>query len=115
MDIRSYDIIKNICMTGKSQDMFHNLGKITFVVNKLANKPMVRDAVELIWKVKVENVRIINLPRKKKIFARKSFLSGGKKKAIVTLKKGYKIDLPGQFETMGTPSTGGKSVEVKGS
>ena len=113
MDIRAYDVIKSICMTGKSQDMYHDLGKITFVVNKESNKTLIRDAVELIWKVKVEKVRVINLPRKKKTFARRTFLTGGKKKAIVSLKKGYKIDLPGQFETMG--ASGGKGGEPKGS
>ena len=92
--------------------MFHVLGKITFVVNKQANKTLVRDAVERIWNVKVAKVCIINLPRKKKVFARKTFITGGKKKAIVTLKKGYKIDLPGQFETMGA-GAGVKGGEVR--
>jgi large subunit ribosomal protein L23 len=113
MDMSEYDVIKNICMTGKSQEMYHDLGKVTFVVSKMANKSLIRDAVERIWKVKVEKVRVINLPRKKKTFARKTFLTGGKKKAIVSLKQGYKIDLPGQFETMGSSS--GKSGDSKGS
>jgi len=112
MDMSLYEVIKSICMTGKSQLMFHKFGKITFEVNKLANKVLVRDAVQKIWDVKVDNVRVINLPGKRKVFARRVFDTPGKKKAIVTLKKGYKIDLPGQFESMGAPSV--KSEGSKG-
>jgi large subunit ribosomal protein L23 len=114
MDIRVYGVIKSICMTTKSQHLFHKYGKITFEVNKLANKVLIRDAVEKVWEVKVENVRIINLPGKVKVFARKKFKTPGKKKAIVTLKKGYKIELPGQFESMGSAGSNVISEDSKG-
>ena len=107
MELNIYDIIKKTVTTPKSVSIYGNLGKITFEVNKHANKIMVKQAVEKIWDVKVANVNIVNLKGKKKTFARKSFETSGVKKAIVSLKKGYKIDLPGHFETMG--ASGGES------
>jgi len=101
MELSIYDIIKRRIITEKSTDLFKKLGQITFEVNKCANKIMVREAVEKIWEVKVDKVRMVACPGKSKVFARKTFKSPDKKKAIVTLKKGYKIDLPEQFETMG--------------
>lgn len=108
MELKTYDIIKKTVTTPKSMELYGKLNKLTFEVNKKANKVMVRDAVEKIWNVKVENVRIINIKGKKKTFARKNFMSSGVKKAIVSLKEGYKIDLPGHFETMST-SNGAKN------
>ena len=112
MELSIYDIIKKRIISEKSSDLFKRFGKLVFEINKNANKIMVRSAVEKIWDVKVDNVRVINLPGKRKVFARRVFDTPGKKKAIVTLKKGYKIDLPGQFESMGAPSV--KSEGSKG-
>lgn len=104
MDLSVYEIVKDIPVSNKTRDLFDKFGKITFEVHKDANKVMVRNAIEKIWNVKVKNVRIMNVKGKTKSFGRRSFLSSGKKKAIVTLRAGYKIDLPGQFESMGVPS-----------
>ena len=57
--------------------------------------------MEKIWNVKVENVCVVTVPAKLKAFGRKEFLTPAKKKAIITLKKGYKIEIPGMFESMG--------------
>lgn len=107
MDLKIYDIIKDISVTPKSRALFDKLGKITFEVNKHSNKVMIKNAVEKIWDVKVRDVRVISLKGKKKTFGRRAFQSPGKKKAIVTLRAGYKIDLPGQFESMGVAASGG--------
>lgn len=107
-----YDLIKRAIITEKSLEIFNKFGKVTFEVDKAANKPMVKEAVEKIWSVKVEDVAIINLKGKNKFYARRPFASSGRKKAIVTLKKGYKIDLSGQFETMGAAP---QQVEQKAS
>lgn len=112
MDVRVYDIIKKIVVTSKSSNLFDKLGKITFEVHRNANKVMIREAVEKIWNVKVEDVRVLNVKGKRKSFARKPFQTAAKKKAIITLKKGYKIDLPGQFESMG--SAAGEEVKAEG-
>ncbi len=75
---------------------------------------MVREAVEKIWDVKVDNVRMLTCPGKSKVFGKRTFKSSDKKKAVVTLKKGYKIDLPGHFETMGVQTEREKDPGVEG-
>ncbi|MBI2633799.1 MAG: 50S ribosomal protein L23 [Parcubacteria group bacterium] len=69
-----------------------NLGQYVFVVSKKANKDLVKKAVESIFKVKVEKVRIINLPGKRKRLGKTEGWRSGYKKAIVTLKRGEKIE-----------------------
>ena len=109
MDLKIYDVIKNIFVTAKSSDLLDKFGKVTFEVHRLANKIMVRQAVEKIWNVKVENVRILNVKGKGKTFGRRPFKTSARKKAIITLKDGYKIKLPGQFESMGAASSAAES------
>ena len=101
MELNIYDIIKKRVITEKSTLLFKKYGKITFEVHMDANKIMIRQAVEKIWDVKVDNLRVMTVKGKSKIFAKKPFKSQDRKKAIITLKKGYKIDLPEHFETMG--------------
>ena len=63
-----------------------------FVVDSRANKNEVADAVEKSFKVKVVDVRTINMPGKTKRRGRTVGLRPGWKKAIVTLKEGDKIE-----------------------
>ena len=114
MDLSIYDIIKKISVTDKSRSLFDKLGKITFVVHHTANKIMIKQAVEKLWEVKVKDVRVMNVKGKKKIFARRSFQSSDRKKAIITLKPGYKIELPGQFESMGIANGSEAAAVAKG-
>lgn len=117
MELSIYNIIKKPIVTSKSVELFKKFGHLTFEVDKSANKIMVRQAVEKIWDVKVADVRIMNVAGKEKVFARRSFMSPDKKKAIVTLKKGYKIELPGMLEAVGlseqSPAQAAQSAEGK--
>jgi large subunit ribosomal protein L23 len=101
MELSIYDIIKKPVITSKSVMLFQKAGKVTFEVNMQANKLTVRSAVEKIWNVKVESVRIMIRKGKNKIFARRPFVTSDIKRAIITLKEGYKIELPSMFESMG--------------
>lgn len=101
MELSIYDVIKKIIISPKSVELRRKFGKITFEVNKGANKIVVRDAVEKIWNVKVRDVRIINTASKTKMVGKKMFEMANSKKAIITLKDGYVIDLPDHLETMG--------------
>ncbi len=69
--------------------------KYVFLVLKRANKIIVKQLVEKTYKVKVANVNMIFLSvSPKRLGARQALTrKGGYKKAIVTLKQGYKIDL----------------------
>ncbi|MFC1854519.1 50S ribosomal protein L23 [Candidatus Dependentiae bacterium] len=104
MELKAYDIVKKVVVTTKSRKLFDVLGKITFEIHKKANKVMVRNAVESIWGVKVAKVALMNLRGVKKRFSRRVFMTSSRKKAIVTLKKGYKIDMPWQYEQMAQES-----------
>lgn len=106
MELGIYDVIKGIVMTPKSLLARKNLGKITFSVNLLTNKIQIRNAVEKIWNVKVRDVRIVKLHGKKKRIQRREYRKSDTKKAIITLKEGYTIDLPDQFESMGLSQNG---------
>jgi large subunit ribosomal protein L23 len=70
--------------------------KYVFRVAFDANKDLVKKAVKEIFKVSPEKVNIINVRGKEKSMRMRSGRTSGWKKAIVTLKKGDKIEL---FET----------------
>lgn len=106
MELTAYEIVKKVITTSKSVELYQKQGKVTLEVMKSANKLVVRKAVEQIWDVKVGAVRIINTPEKKKAFGRREFVSLGMKKAIITLKPGYSIALPG-LESVGAAATEG--------
>jgi large subunit ribosomal protein L23 len=67
------------------------MNKVLFIVNSFANKIQVKRAVEELLKVKVEKVNLINVPGKKKRLGKFEGMRPGKKKAVVTLKKGEKL------------------------
>ena len=100
MELSIYNIIKRPLVTTKSVGLYKKLGLYTFEVHTSANKIMIREAVQKLWNVQVEKVRVVKIPGKIKVFNRKKFESSDRKKALVTLKKGFKIELPGMFESM---------------
>ncbi len=74
----------------------HNLmalNKYVFKVNRQSEKKQVKKAIEELYGVKVIKINVINIPSKKRNFARKAGWKSGYKKAIVTLKEGDKIEL----------------------
>lgn len=101
-----YDIVKKVILTSKSLQSYLKLGHITFDVHLSANKPMIADAIRKIWNVEVEKVRVCRIAGKNKVAAgRREFRSSDRKKAMVTLKKGYKIDVLEQYRQAAyTPS-----------
>ena len=101
MELGAFDIIKRVVMSPKSGELYQKQGKVTLEVTPSANKVEIRKAVEKIWDVKVAAVRTLNTPNKTKTFGRRSFVSRGIKKAIISLKEGYSIAMPGQVDSMG--------------
>lgn len=87
------DIIKAPIITEKSTAIASNEKSYVFKVDAKANKSQIKDAIEKIFNVKVENVNTVNVHPKKKRVGRYSGMSNKYKKAIVTLKDGNKIDL----------------------
>ena len=91
MDTKYLDIIKAPLVTEKSRDKQQN-GTYTFLVSEKANKTEIKEAIEKIFKVKVESISTLNIKVKKKRVGRYTGLSNRGKKAIVTLKDGMTIE-----------------------
>lgn len=79
-----YDVILKPVLTEKSYEGIANK-RYTFKVAPNATKSSVKEAVENIFKVKVEKINIINVHGKIKRQGRTAGLAGNYKKAIVTL------------------------------
>ena len=90
----NFDTYLQPYITEKTNDL-SSKNKYVFIVLKRMNKVMVKQLVERNYKVKVDKVNIIFLTVSPKRIGYKKSLThkGGYKKAIVTLKEGYKIDL----------------------
>jgi len=90
------DIIIKPVVTEKSMNLLAD-NKYTFIVDRRANKTEIKNAIENIFSVRVDNVRTINLKGKAKRMGRFEGRTPNRKKAVVTLKPGQKIRL---FEGM---------------
>lgn len=87
------DIIKRPIITEKTSDLMAKDNKYTFAVDKKANKTEVKYAIEELFKVKVDQVNIMNVrPRRRKV-GKYEGLKPGYKKAIVKLIAGNSIEL----------------------
>lgn len=88
-------------------------GKYTFLVDKNVNKNQVKSSIESYFKVNVTAVNIINIPGKVK---KTKGMTGRRKdisKAIVTVKKGEKIDIFEAEETSDKKTKKGDKAEKK--
>ena len=90
-DPRFYKIIEKPVRTEKAVGAGQN--KYVFKVWQKTNKIEVRKAIEKLYEVKVKNVKIINTLGKKRQVGRFEGWKPGYKKAIITLEKGYKIEV----------------------
>ena len=75
-NIEYYDIVEYPVITEKAVNLISSDNRITFVVNKTANKAQIKEAVEKLYSVKVQKINVLK-DRK------------NRKKAMVTLKKGF--------------------------
>lgn len=90
-----YEVLRRPLVTEKSRRQFKALNQYAFEVTPDATKTLVKDAVELLFKVNVVNVRIINIPgkRTRRMPTRRTVIrKPGYKKAIVTLAEGQTIE-----------------------
>jgi len=87
-----YDVLIGPLLTEKGTLMKEQENKVLFKVAKAANKIEIKKAVEDIFKVKVGNVTTMNYQGKKKRMGKHAGKRSDWKKAIVTLKKGEKLD-----------------------
>lgn len=89
-----YAVIKRPIITEKSNILADLYGQYTFEVDRRANKHQVKEAVERIFDVEVEKVRIINMkPRRGRYGRRMVVREPAWKKAIVTLVPGQRLEV----------------------
>jgi large subunit ribosomal protein L23 len=88
---RRFEVLKLPVITEKSTFVKENLLTLTFKVARDANKQEIRDAVQRIFKVKVESVRTANFHGKNRRQGRYTGRRPDWKKAYVTLKEGEKM------------------------
>jgi len=86
------DVIKRPLITEKATQLKVAANSVLFAVDPRANKKEVREAVEKMFKVKVVDVRTMNVAGKVKRRGRTVGLRPGWKKAVVTLSEGDKIE-----------------------
>jgi large subunit ribosomal protein L23 len=87
-----HQIIKKALLTEKSTIAREAANQYNFEVDARANKIEVGHAVEKLFNVKVQNVRVLNVLGKKKRTGKLMGQRNSWKKAIVTLAPGQRIE-----------------------
>ena len=88
---RSFSIIKSPVMTEKSTNL-NQFNKYSFIVSKNSSSHEIKQAIENIFKVKVEKINTLVIRGKLKSFKGSLGYKKDYKKAIVTLAEGNTID-----------------------
>ncbi len=87
-----YKILKEPHISEKATVLVDE-NKYIFKVYPTANKVEIKKAIERLYGVRVKDVNIINVHRKKRIVRGLEGFKTGYKKAIVTLEEGQKIEI----------------------
>ena len=69
---------------------------VTFKVLQDATKPEIKAAVELLFKVEVQGISVVNVKGKAKRFGQRQGRRNNVRKAYVTLKEGQELNLSGE-------------------
>ncbi len=93
MKLNVYDVIVEPLITEKVAAGTEKLGKYAFRVHPTSNKKQIKSAVEKIFNVHVTRVNTANMDGKWRRVRFQPGKTASWKKAVVTLKKGEKIDL----------------------
>jgi large subunit ribosomal protein L23 len=87
-----YAVIKKPLFTEKGGNLKESQNKLLLEVARDANKIDIKKSIEEIFKVKVDKVSTISVSGKWKKYGRSVGKRPDRKKAIITLKKGEKLD-----------------------
>ncbi|OGB84222.1 50S ribosomal protein L23 [candidate division TM6 bacterium RIFCSPHIGHO2_12_FULL_32_22] len=101
MELSIYQIIKGPVVTDKAQKLNSGLHQLVLNVHPEANKPRIKEAIEKLFNVKVDSVRVLNRKAKRYANAKaKNKKSFGilQKRAIIKLKPGYEVSIFEQQE-----------------
>jgi large subunit ribosomal protein L23 len=92
---RLYQVLLSPRVTEKTTQVSEDSNQYVFHVVKDANKSEVKGAVEMLFDVNVEAVRIVNVKGKNKSFRMRPGKRSDWKKAYVRVQEGQVIDLLG--------------------
>lgn len=95
MDLNIYDVIKGPWVTSKAYALNQVLRQLVLEVHPHANKPIVAEALKKLFNVETEHIQMIVVKAKLRRAGRNYVPGRKRKKAVVTLKEGYNIDLGG--------------------
>ncbi len=87
-----YTVIKKPLFTEKGSALKESENKLLVEVGMDSNKLEIKKAIEEIFKVKVEKVATIKTHGKWKRYGKSIGKRSNRKKALITLKKGEKLD-----------------------
>jgi large subunit ribosomal protein L23 len=87
-----YEVLQGPLLTEKGTLLKEKENKVLFKVSRNANKIEIKNAVESIFKVKVDRITTMNCKGKKKRMGKYEGRRSDWKKAVVTLKAGEKLD-----------------------
>ena len=93
MSLNPRKILKSHISTERTTQLREKNNEYVFEVDKQATKPVIKEAVEKAFKVKVASVRTIVVPGKIRTMGRYSGKTSTWKKAIVRLKKDNVISI----------------------
>ncbi|NJA06581.1 50S ribosomal protein L23 [Methylococcaceae bacterium WWC4] len=91
--IKLANVLQAPIISEKSTNAADQNNQFVFKVQKTASKLQVKQAVELMFNVKVESVRVLNVKGKIKRFGRSIGKRSDWKKAYIKLESGYSIEL----------------------
>ncbi len=87
-----YEIIKKPLITEKGSKLKESQNKIVLQVSPDANKIEIKNAVEAVFKVKVDEVRTMVFKGKRKRLGARQGVRSDWKKAVITLKEGQTVE-----------------------
>ena len=96
MTTNLYEVLRRPIITEKSNFQNNKLNQVVFEVAGYATKPMIKEAVEVIFNVEVVRVNVHIAPAKKKMAGTSRRLVSRRKpfkKAVITLAPGDSIDI----------------------
>ena len=93
---RLMKILLSHIVSEKSTQMGEQNNQVAFRVLQDATKPEIKAAVELMFKVKVDTVHVLNLKGKAKRYGKTSGRRRDTRKAYVSLSQGQEINFAGE-------------------
>ena len=93
---RLMKILLSPIVSEKSTQMGEQNNQVAFLVLQDATKPEIKAAVELMFKVKVDTVHVLNLKGKAKRYGKTSGRRRDTRKAYVSLSQGQEINFAGE-------------------